>query len=260
MKYFMIENNNDIVMKISDAIFNSGSGYYQISSSNEYLYIGTKSGRFKVTGSTFMEYSCSAKIDDINELWIIQDIYDANVIDYKKYRNWLKNYVVVNNFYSLSLDEQTLCVQNFAVDRTERDTIYNEQDQINYGTIYHKKSVDSRNKRVSVVIAEIHNRLNEADAKQVVADLVHGVSGSDDNLIWKYESFGVEGTLEGDVDGLFDYVEARTGSAFSGSGFVDKNYTLINPSNNMDSMSECLMDVLKSGSYNPNYWGFDPNF
>lgn len=253
MKYFKIENQNDIVLKVSDTQFASGSGYYQISSSTEYLSLSTQPGHFKVSGSSFMVYSSSADLDNINDLWIVQDIYSANVIDYKKYRSFLKVHAYTNTFASLSQYDKNVCAQEFAAVRSDRNTVYSLEDQIKYGYRFHKRSVDARQKRIEKTVSLIYNRVQIEDGKQIVNDVLNGVSGSSSNALQKYKEFGIEGLNEGDLlgDGLFDYIESRVSSSYSGSGLLDKNFIMLDGDYSIESMSNDIMDILKNGNYNP---------
>ena len=74
-------------------------------------------------------------------------------------------------------------------------------------------------------------------------DLMNGASA----MIDAYVNFGVEGSLEGDDVGLFDYLESRVGTPFENTGLLSKGYNVEGMT--INEFSERLMDVLKNGNY-----------
>lgn len=161
--------------------------------------------------------------------------------DYKVLRSNLITYVATTGFTNLSVAEKVIASEHFVVSKVDRDTVHTLAEQISNGVYFHEESVKARFKRRMVAEAEVYNRvLDSADQSDFRNDVV--------NLLELYVNFGIEGTVEGDDEGLFDYLESRSGTAYAGAnGFLAKNYTI--ESMNISGLSARLIDVFKNGNY-----------
>ena len=68
------------------------------------------------------------------------------------------------------------------------------------------------------------------------------------NLRESYINYGREGILEGDPEGLFDYIRSQSGSSFEVAGFSSHSYTPVGYAN-MSEFSVKILDILKNGNY-----------
>jgi len=84
---------------------------------------------------------------------------------------------------------------------------------------------------------------------KAVKDLTYGFSGSMGSVVSQYIDYGIEGILQEDTDGIFDYVQSITGSIYSGSGLLEKNFTMLNAGDSMATLSIDLMEILQNGNY-----------
>jgi hypothetical protein len=67
-------------------------------------------------------------------------------------------------------------------------------------------------------------------------------------LYHKYLLFGREGTVEGDPEGLFDYIDSRVGTSYENTGLKNKS---ISPSGfaTVSDFADYLLDIIKYGKY-----------
>ena len=165
--------------------------------------------------------------------------------DYKFYRNEILILANITIGWSnLTQTEKELSARIFAVDKTKRDQIYTLQEQINQGFTHHYSSMDSRKKRVVAVELELFNRLQLTEVGEVFNDI------KSQGIYDSYLEMGNEGIQEGDIAGLFDYIEGtlRTGSPWSTSGgFYNKGFTPIGMT--MSELTAKVMDIIKNGNY-----------
>ena len=166
--------------------------------------------------------------------------------DYKFIRYEIMVIAAVTGWANLTTEEKTLAAKYFAVGKTERDEIYTLDQQIDIGMLHHINSVESRNIRLAKVQMHLFNRLGKADIAIMSAD----VEGLTDH----YLTEGVEGTLEGDGEGIFDYVDgtARSNHKWDGLGadigLRDKTF-VVEGFANCSLFADMLMDILKNGNY-----------
>ena len=160
--------------------------------------------------------------------------------DYKVLRNNLMVQVATEGFANLTADEKIIASENFVVSKTDRDTVHTLEQQIANGIIYHKHSVASRLARRIAAEGEVYNRLQSGVDQ---ADLMNDTVA----MLDAYVNFGIEGTVEGDVLGLFDYFESRVGTAFETTGLLSKTYTVEGMT--VTQLSAKLMDIFKNGNY-----------
>lgn len=164
--------------------------------------------------------------------------------DYKFIRQQIKLLVIAIGWDSMTLAEKQLASQYFVVPIEYRTQIYTLDEQIKYGKAFHLESIKTRDHRIARAMGEIMNRLIPAECYVILEDLYTSMM-----ILDKYVQFGREGTLEGDPDGLFDYVESRAGTMFAGAGFREKGFTPLGFAN-MTDFSTFIMDIVKNGDFN----------
>ena len=129
----------------------------------------------------------------------------------------------------------------FVVDQDKRSEIYSLDEQVSLGMAFHNNSVKARESRFKVASTEIYNRFTRQQQVSIV-----GVVES--NALPKlYVQYGIEGTLEGDVPGLFDYLEARDNTPYSGIGLAAQPFQPQGAT--MAQVVDSVMSILASGLY-----------
>jgi hypothetical protein len=160
--------------------------------------------------------------------------------DYKVLRNKVIIRVATEGFSNLTAQEKEIASENFCVSKADRDSVHTIDEQVAFGIEYHKKSTIARSKRRKSIEAEVYNRIQSAVER---ADLMSDAAA----MIDAYVDFGVEGSLEGDGVGIFDYLESRVGTPFENTGLLSKTYTIEGMT--VSEFSARLIDVLKNGNY-----------
>lgn len=166
--------------------------------------------------------------------------------DYKVIRDEIIVLAATIGWSNLTSEEKSKTAEIFAVGQTERDEIYTLDEQINLGMNHHIRSMESRKMRAMIVQMHLFNRLSKADWEEVANDT--------EPLLPYYLEQGREGTVEGDSEGLFDYVDgdSRSSHTWDGTGsevgFRNKTYTVSGYSNCSD-FADVLLDILKYGKY-----------
>lgn len=168
--------------------------------------------------------------------------HNGKPIDYKFIRKEIYILVLTKVFTNCTTAEQEIAAQWFVVDHLDRDTIYTTPQQIAYGGVHHANSVEAREGRVGYVMMELYNRLTTADVNTVMTDV------SNDDLLHLYITNGREGTLQGDPEGLFDYMAAVSGTSYSGTGFAAKAITPLDGVT-LAALTDQICTVLKDGIY-----------
>ena len=179
--------------------------------------------------------------------------WQTNYKDFKLARKELSNELTTRGgFYNLAPLEKKIASRWFIVAISDRNTVHSFSEQITNGIFFHTNSVASRQSRYTAAVVEVYTRLASTDADEVIDDLweiftkVNGKQYSR-SLAENYIQCGREGTVEGNPDGLFDYVLARANTAFSSSGLKAK---LITPNyGTLDELCDRIIDILKNGNY-----------
>lgn len=141
-----------------------------------------------------------------------------------------------------------------ALDTDEQDAACNfnlgpHQDMIDFLTIdiytqrrhiFNEKMLESRKIRSIHALTEIDVRLPD-DRGEFIEDIISS------NLYFRYLELGIQGTVEGDAEGLFDYILARAGTSYSASGLKLKPWSPIET--DMVLLSNKMMSILKFGIY-----------
>jgi hypothetical protein len=159
--------------------------------------------------------------------------------DYKKQRAELQNYVLTTGFENLPQEEKEIASAHFVVEKADRDTVHSLDTQIQHGLKFHKRSVCSRRRREQRCVVELYNRLDKADVDEIISE----TSSLIDNYVYR----GREGTEVGDPEGIYDYMQAVSGTSFESTGLAAKN--LVPYEMTLSGLVIKVMDILKNGNY-----------
>jgi len=164
--------------------------------------------------------------------------------DYKFIRNEIKILANAIGWINLTTSEKKISAKLFVVTQSQRDELYTIKRQIKQGFLFHGSSIKARDQRWSHAKMEMMNRLEKDDWRIIDDDL------NQNNLISQYINHGLEGTVEGDAVGLFDYIDARNGTPYGTGtkGLRNKNFTLTK-SPNINTFTNQILDIIKNGNY-----------
>lgn len=101
---------------------------------------------------------------------------------------------------------------------------------------------DARLHRVNVAIKDYLVTYLPVNYRTALVELV------ENKTFYKYIEFGLKGILEGDPEGLFDYILGTVGTSFAGVGLLQKTWTPISGLT-MLQFTTLLMSILKDGEY-----------
>ena len=172
-------------------------------------------------------------------------------VDYKYLRNEIKNAVYtkagadLSSWNTLSDSEKKVAAKLFLVPKEQRDDVYTLDEQIQLGIIFHRSSVNCRNNRYMRGVSEIYNRL-ESSAISEIIDEVEKPRENSGSLRNTYVYTGREGTIEGDVEGFFDWILGRLTTSFEGIGLKDKNFPVAGLIT-CEALSTKIIDIIKHG-------------
>lgn len=178
-----------------------------------------------------VEITYYEKINPIfSDFKIINDNWKEIYFDYKQARSDMKLKLVASGgFNNLLLDNKKIVSSWFIVPKTDRDSVYSTLEQIKLGEVYHYYSKLARQLRLSKVLMFFYNILTNEQINQVLTLI--------STLATNYVDFGIEGTLEGNVEGLFDFIEARLNTSYQTNGVK----TIAN--------TDIVMDILRNGIF-----------
>lgn len=174
---------------------------------------------------------------NIDENW--QNMYS----DYKAAR--VAVYIAMmmkGGFNNLSEAEKIIASKWFVVGRTERNSVHTVDQQIENGLNYHQNSTRSRNARFDKCITEVYNRLDDDQIKEVMIAMDYN------KTVDAYIKLGIEGTQEGNPEGLYDYILARAGTQWESTGLSVQAYTPVGMAD-CQELANRLMDILVNGNY-----------
>lgn len=215
---------------------------------------------YKISDTPVNELSVYGNPDlNGNKAYVADDTVPAGYQDISSIENWAKYGSITGKDYkfvrhqimvlaatigwsSLSADEKLIAAQWFAVDKTSRNEVMTQEEQVAAGVSFHKGAVASRNARTDAAMLVLFNCLEWTDVLEVVDDI------ESSNMLYKYMEYGIEGTLEGDDPGLFDYMEARTSTPYETTGLAAKSYTTTSGSTLAEIVTK-VMSILKDGDY-----------
>lgn len=194
----------------------------------------------QLSGNAALQISDTEPSTDYADVSTIENWanYGHLIKDYKYIRSRIAGLVVSIGWSSLSTTEKEIASEYFAVGQTERNEVHTIEEQVTNGTAYHKESVACRQMRLDRAVSEVYNCLTDTDAETVISDVTGGLSEA-------YVHFGREGTLEGDPEGLFDYIEARSGTSYVLTGLAAKGFTPTQGT--LQDLVDDIMAILQNG-------------
>lgn len=145
-------------------------------------------------------------------------------------------------FDALDTEEKQIASKWFIVGRSERNQVHTVEQQVDNGLIYNAESINARRSRMTKCMIEVYNRLTDEEVKAVMAAMDFS------RTTYAYVEAGQEGTLEGNEEGLFDYIEARTGTTWQTTGLRAQLYIPVGYAN-CGLLADRLMDILVNGNY-----------
>lgn len=132
----------------------------------------------------------------------------------------------------LTADEKIIAAKYFVVDKTKRDEVLTENQQVEFWSLLVTNSQDSRYKRWESAKQYISYKLSPLDASDL------GKSTSE--LCSDYINYNIITKTKDGISGLFDYLKGE--GDYVGSGYPTKSYwTQVD--------QDKIMDVLENGNY-----------
>jgi len=190
---------------------------------------------------TVSEMSAAEKTVADGDIERIDKEWTGEFKDYKAARAKIYASVVsAGGFVNLTAAQKIVASKWFVVTKSDRDTVHTQSQQVAYGEVFHVNSKESRRIRMQKAITQCYNRLTQADANTVINDA--------NGLVEKYIEYGREGTVEGDPEELFDYIEARAGTTYVVTGLAAKTFVPTDAGTLAQLVTD-LMNILKNGIY-----------
>jgi len=171
-----------------------------------------------------------------NEEFLISDTVPEGYTDISSIVNWSKYSKLVKKDYktirkeiyismltaggwaNLSTEEKEICSKYFIVDASLRTEVHTVDEQIINGLTHHNESIKARNCRYTSAILEVYNRLTKIESDEILTSIrAHA-------LDTEYITYGREGTLEGDPEGILDFIESRIGTSYENTGMSSMEY------------------------------------
>jgi hypothetical protein len=174
---------------------------------------------------------------DVSSLQNIWDFKHHNPsVDYKMFRDLLKVQVASEGFSNIGPFWQKVAATHFCVSSEDIDSVLTTEERLAAGEEFHRQSIAARSARFQKASTLVYNSLSKADAQEIVYEITQF------NLAYNYIQFGIEGTEQGDIDGLFDYLNST--GVFSGMGLRDKRFSTTNGLTLAQLADKCL-NILK---------------
>jgi hypothetical protein len=190
------------------------------------------------------------------ELYVFSGSLDTNIYnDITSNKNWIKigvnhyDYLFCRNqviswtyakttaigqpFSGLTLEDQQWSARVFAVGKTERESVYTENELLGFWKEFVHNAAIVRGKRWEEAKGLVSYKLSISDS----IDLAK----STNSLSNEYITYGIEDyTIDG-VDGLFNWLEGTAGFS-GGTGFNGKSY-------HTTGLTQDIMTILRDGIY-----------
>ena len=100
----------------------------------------------------------------------------------------------------------------------------------------------SRNIRAQFVFNEVWSRLTDDDAKVKVANKGKGV-------FQDYKELGFDGTVNGDPEGVYDFIFGTLGTSFENDGILQQTFSSIEGFSNNTDFANFLKDIIIDGKF-----------
>lgn len=161
--------------------------------------------------------------------------------DYKKLRKELVEYVIANGG-NLPTDELMGAAEHFCLPVEVRSLFFDLDTQTKHADAFYQRMRVSRQDRFSAASAEFILRLTFEQTLEVAQDL------SAQHHMFNYLELGLEGKMVGDsIDGMYDYMTSYSGSVYSGTGLLNKNWDPYQIT--LSGLSDRLVAILRDGEY-----------
>lgn len=172
-------------------------------------------------------------------LTIIDSTYNNCITskDYRRLRHELIEYVS-QNFSTMTTEELKQAASHFCTPEEIINQFFSPLEQVSLGKEFHQKATECRKDRFDGTVTVLFNYLTYEETGQIITKL--------EDFLWKYVDLGVEGTTEGDVVGIFDYMTSTSGTIFENNGFIESGYT---PRHGITlvQLKDFLMNILQNG-------------
>ena len=148
-----------------------------------------------------------------------------------------------SNFNNLSTEEKKIAcvyIPNLINPIDFVTTITSQEERIQISTEFDIKSSKSREQRFKAARIFTFSNLNVNDCMNLINDI-------SDKLTLSY-FMGIESKELDGHDGLFDYIESKTGTIYENNGLLQKNITPISGLSLLQ-FSQGLMSILREGRY-----------
>jgi len=163
--------------------------------------------------------------------------------DYKTLRDELMAYVIgiLGVGGTLSEIEAESAARNFCLPGEMRETIFPGDNHFKIAETFIKHMTVARQNRYDRAGAVSIVRLTLEQSFELGNDLATG------NLASNFLSLGIEGKIDGDpIDGIYDYITSYSGSVYSGTGLLSKNWTPIGCT--LVEFSNTVVGILRENS------------
>lgn len=179
--------------------------------------------------------------DMLSPIQVINRDWQHAYSDYKAARVAMYTVMAMaGGFSELSADDKRIVSAWFIVGTDERDSTCSFEDQVADGKLFKRRSVAARTARLDEALLQVYNRLAHDEVNSILGD---------PNVIQMmdaYVKYGTEGTVEGDIEGLIDYILARDDTSFSVNGFAKKAF-IPRGMQNMQELADNLYTILVNG-------------
>lgn len=157
---------------------------------------------------------------------------------YKFYRNRIKD--LVTNFDELTDSQKYICCIHKIGTETQRREFLNDFNlYTQLCSEYAQKVSDCRNYRAKLAQMQVWVRLGEVNAFSIISE--------SKDVFLAYVTFGLEGTICGDPEGITDYIYGTQGTSFEGIGLINKIFVPI--FGTLQELCDLLYNILIEGKY-----------
>lgn len=187
--------------------------------------------------------------EDITDIYSLHKWGGSTRRDYKFVRDQIKQMVVDlgsgdedAGFLLLPVEGKLVCCEHKIGSHALREAVVGTSNLVLFGLQYHKQVTEARQVRAAYVTSILWNRLPN-NAQEVLEEVI----SLQDNMFITYVFFGREGTVEGDPEGITDWLYGRAGTSFENTGLLQKNWT---PSGmTMEELVDTIYDIAHNGNY-----------
>lgn len=197
--------------------------------------IKIKPTKMNNTGNPYYSFSGSLDTNIYEDITSNQNWMEIGInrYDYLFCRNQVMTWTAINGFSGMSQTEKEIASANFAVGKSNRDTVHAESEQASNWQGFIERSQDAREQRWRAAKAYISYVLTPPQGLDVAI--------STNLLSTEYITYGIEDYASDGVAGLLDWL-GNTNVYSGGTGFSGKEYWIQEYTDNM-------LNILKNGNY-----------